>query len=199
MLIHDVLPPEDWASCVLLVDDEASIRELLSIYLENAGYKVLNAEDGIEAIVKLRDTLPSVIISEAGMPRMSGFELIAVVRRRFPTIPIIVFTASIASEFPAEAKPDHLFEKNVHSLPDIMRIVNELARKTLYRADHPQAAVPPARPQPGIAGYFMLTCTDCLRKFEAKIPAGNEAVAGTATCGYCEARVPYSFEHSKAE
>jgi CheY-like chemotaxis protein len=199
LLIHDDLTPENWASCVLLVDDEASIRELLSIYLENAGYKVLNAANGIEAIVKLRDTLPSVIISDLEMSRMSGFELIAVVRRRYPTLPIIVLTASIAGEFPAEAKPDYLLEKNVHGIPDVLQVVNDLARHKTASANHPQAAVPPARPQPGLAGFFILTCTDCLRKFEAKITPGNEAMAGTVVCEYCEARVPYSFEHSKAE
>ena len=119
---------------VLLVENEASIRKLLSIYLEEAGYRVIQAEDGIQALVKLRDTLPSVIISDLEMPRMSGFEFIGVVRRRFPTIPIIVFASSIASEFPAEAKPDFVLQKNVHRLSELLQVVNDLARKTPDRA-----------------------------------------------------------------
>ena len=130
MFIHEDLKPKNWASLVLLVDDEASVRKLLSIYLEDAGYKVRSAANGIQALVELQDTLPSVIISELVMPRMSGSELIAVVRRRFPTIPIIVFTASTPGEFPAEAKPDYLLEKNVHRLPDLMQVVNNLVQKT---------------------------------------------------------------------
>ena len=43
MFIHEDLEPKNWASLVLLVDDEASVRKLLSIYLEDAGYKVLSA------------------------------------------------------------------------------------------------------------------------------------------------------------
>jgi DNA-binding NtrC family response regulator len=43
LFIHEDLKPKNWASLVLLVDDEASVRKLLSIYLEDAGYKVLSA------------------------------------------------------------------------------------------------------------------------------------------------------------
>ena len=77
------------ANSVLLVDDDPSIRELLSRQLEKAGFKARQAEDGIDGLVKLRDELPKVIISDLQMPRMSGFEFISVVRRRFPSIPVI--------------------------------------------------------------------------------------------------------------
>ena len=122
--------PEICANSVLLVDPEPSIRNLLSILLEKAGFQAIHAEDGIDALVKLRHTLPRVIISELQIPRMSGFEFIAVVRRHFPTIPIIAFTASKVKEFPAEGKPDFLLQKNVHPLSDLVQVVNDLARKT---------------------------------------------------------------------
>ena len=94
------------ASSVLLVDDDPCIREVLSMQLEEAGFKAQQAEDGIDALVKLRDQLPKVIISDLQMPRMTGIEFMSVVRRRFPSIPIIVLSGSIQDEFPAEAKPD---------------------------------------------------------------------------------------------
>ena len=122
--------PEVCASCVLLVDDDPSIRDLLSRQLEKAGFQAIHAEDGIDALVKLRDTLPKVIISDLQMPRMSGFEFIGVVRRRFPTIPVVALSGSIPSEFPGEIKPDCWFEKSMQRFPELMQIVNDLARKT---------------------------------------------------------------------
>ena len=63
------------ANSVLLVDDDPTIRKFLSSQLEEAGFKAQQAEDGIDGLVKLRDMLPKVIISDLQMPRMSGFEL----------------------------------------------------------------------------------------------------------------------------
>ena len=68
--------PEVCANCVLLVDDDSAIRGLLSGHLEEEGLQAIQATDGIDAIVKLPDTLPKVIISDLKMPRMSGFEFI---------------------------------------------------------------------------------------------------------------------------
>ena len=105
--------PEVCANYVLIVDDEPPIRNLVSIHLEKAGFHPIHAEDGIDALVKLRDKIPSVIITDLKMPRMSGFEFIAVVRRRFPTIPIIALAGEIPSEFSVTIKPDCWFEKGM--------------------------------------------------------------------------------------
>ena len=64
------------ANSVLLVDDHPTIRKFLSSQLEEAGFKAQQAEDGIDGLVKLRDKLPKVIISDLQMPRMSGIEFI---------------------------------------------------------------------------------------------------------------------------
>jgi CheY-like chemotaxis protein len=82
------------ADSVLLVDDDPAVRRSLSKRLEAAGFEAQQAEDGIDGLVKLRDKLPKVIISDLQMPRMSGIEFISVVRRRFPSMPIIVLSGS---------------------------------------------------------------------------------------------------------
>ena len=84
---------EAGASSVLVVDDDCLMRRLLSRHLESAGYEALHAEGGLQAIGILRNRLPSVIISDLQMPRMTGWEFISVVRRRFPTLPIIAIGA----------------------------------------------------------------------------------------------------------
>jgi CheY-like chemotaxis protein/DNA-directed RNA polymerase subunit RPC12/RpoP len=185
------------ASSVLLVDDDPAIREVLSIELEEAGFKAQQAEDGIDGLVKLRDELPKVIISDLQMPRMSGIEFISVVRRRFPSIPVIVLSGSIPSELPAEIKADGWFEKSARQIPKLLQAVHDLVRKTSDCADFPQVVSAPVRIRPGFAGYFIVTCTDCLRTFRATGSPENKRVDRTAICTYCEARVPFLIESSE--
>ena len=71
---------------VLVVDDDPTVRESFAMLLQSGGYDVQVAEDGFSALLQLRKLLPDVIISDLNMPRMSGFEFLSVVRRRFPEI-----------------------------------------------------------------------------------------------------------------
>jgi CheY-like chemotaxis protein len=185
------------ANSVLLVDDDPAIRELLSIELEEAGFEARQAEDGIDGLVKLREELPKVIISDLQMPRMSGIEFISVVRRRFPSIPVIVLTGSIPRELPEEIKPDHWFEKSARQIPELLQAVHDLVRKTPDPADCPQVISAPVRTRPGFAGYMILTCPECLRTFRATSTPENKRVDRTAICTYCEARVPFLIESSE--
>jgi len=182
---------------VLLVDDDPSIRYLLTMQLEEAGFEARQAADGIDGLIKLRDELPKVIISDLQMPRMSGVEFVSVVRRRFPSIPVVILSGSMPSEFPEEAKPDVWFDKGALRVPEFLKVVRDLVRKTPDPANLPQVVTTPVRTRLGFAGYFMLTCTDCLRMFRATSTPENKAVEQTTVCAYCEARVPFLIESSE--
>ena len=190
--MHDVS-----ADTVLLVDDDPDDRWSLSKRLEAAGFEAQQAEDGIDGLVKLRDKLPKVIISDLVMPRMSGIEFISVVRRRFPSMPIIVLSGSFQRELPEEVKPDRWFRKSVQQVPELLQAVYDLARKTPDCADLPQVISTPVRTRPDGDGYFVLTCTDCLRLFQVTITLENKTVERTAVCVHCEARVPFLIESSE--
>jgi CheY-like chemotaxis protein len=190
---------DDSAISVLLVDDDPSIRSLLSRHLEKAGFQAQEAKDGIDGLAKLRDRLPKVIISDLEMPRMTGIEFISVVRRRFPSIPIIVLSGSIQGEFPAEAKPDRWFEKSAQQIPELLQAVHALARETPDRADFPQVISTPVRKRPDGASYSVLTCTDCLRSFQVMSTPEDKTVERTAVCVHCEARVPFIIESSQPD
>jgi CheY-like chemotaxis protein len=169
------------------------------MHLETAGFQAIPAKDGIDALVKLREMLPKVIITDLNMPRMSGVEFIGVVRRRFPTIPVIAVSGTPSSDFPAETGADRFFEKSIQRFPDLLHVVTDLARKTPDYV-YPQQVVPtPVRTRPGFAGYFILTCTDCLRSFSALCPPGNKEAEGTAVCTHCKAPVPFLFESSEPD
>lgn len=72
---------------VLVVDDDPSVLEISSVVFKENGYEVRTAADGFEALIELRRSRPGVIVSDLAMPNMSGFELLSVVRRRFPHYP----------------------------------------------------------------------------------------------------------------
>ena len=182
------------ASRVLLVDDDSSLRGILTIHLAMAGYEALQAEDGLHALGILRNTLPNVIISDLKNQRMSGLEFMGVVRRRFPTIPVIVFSGSIPIEFPTGSEPDRMIEKGPGTFPELMRAVDELARTTPDDVPPQQVISVPVRTGPGFDGCITLTCTDCLRTFTAPNRRHTEAMAGAAVCSHCKAHVPFVID-----
>jgi CheY-like chemotaxis protein len=180
------------------VDDDLFVREILTLRLARERFEVQQAEDGIDALAKLRQKLPQVIVSDLVMPRMSGIEFISVVRRRFPFIPVIAFSGSIPGDFPAEAKPDAWFEKGPQQFHALLQAVRDFARKTPDRPYLPQVISIPARTRPNGAGYFALTCTDCLRVFQVASAPDDKTVERIAVCTHCEARVPFLIESSQA-
>ncbi len=80
------------AAVVLLVDDEAPIRDSLGPYLERSGYRVLLASDGREALDLLASYRVDIIVSDVLMPRMDGRELVRRVRGGGTWTPIILLT-----------------------------------------------------------------------------------------------------------
>jgi len=74
---------------VLVVDDDPTIRACVSLLLESAGYDVAEAEDGIEALLFISKNTPDVVVPDLNMPRMSGFDLLSEVQRRFPQIEFV--------------------------------------------------------------------------------------------------------------
>ncbi len=77
---------------ILVVDDEASIRRILETRLKMAGYNVVTAEDGEEAIELFNKTNPDIVILDVMMPKMDGYGVTREIRR-VSDIPIIILTA----------------------------------------------------------------------------------------------------------
>ncbi|CAN5711175.1 response regulator transcription factor [soil metagenome] len=77
---------------ILLVDDEANIIELNRLYIENAGYTVATARDGIEALTQFRAVRPALIVLDLMMPEVDGWEVCRRLRQEGQT-PIIMLTA----------------------------------------------------------------------------------------------------------
>ncbi|MCZ4290487.1 response regulator [Hoeflea alexandrii] len=85
---------------VLTVDDSRTIRNMLLVTLNNAGFDIVQAEDGIEGLEVLEESNPDVIVTDINMPRLDGFGFIEGVRQndRFRAIPILVLTTESDAE-----------------------------------------------------------------------------------------------------
>lgn len=82
---------------VLVVDDVAAVRKSISLTLTSAGYEVVTAEDGEQAIKILRESGDALtvdaILCDLRMPKINGAEAIAYFRREYPSVPVVVLTA----------------------------------------------------------------------------------------------------------
>src|ERR1035441_5597583 len=85
---------------ILVVDDRLPDREYLVTLLEHAGYRVLEAADGVDALAKAREEQPDLVITDVLMQGMDGFELVRQIREHGETrdIPVILFTAAYDEE-----------------------------------------------------------------------------------------------------
>ena len=77
---------------ILIVEDEANIRELLRLYLEREGYTVLEAENGVEGIKKWKSDKPDMLLLDVMMPVMDGWAVCREIRAE-RDVPIIMLTA----------------------------------------------------------------------------------------------------------
>jgi chemosensory pili system protein ChpA (sensor histidine kinase/response regulator) len=96
----------------MIVDDSLTVRRLTSRLLERAGYRVVTAKDGQDALERLQDELPDVILLDIEMPRMDGFEFTRHARAdsRSAGIPIIMITSRTA-----EKHRTHAYELGVNA------------------------------------------------------------------------------------
>jgi two-component system chemotaxis response regulator CheY len=88
------------STTVLTVDDSRTMREMLRLALTDAGYRVVQAEDGIHGLEVLSDETPDVIVTDINMPRMDGFGFIEEVRAdpRYRGVPILILTTESDAE-----------------------------------------------------------------------------------------------------
>lgn len=91
---------------VLVVDDSLSMRKSLSQLVEDAGYKVETARDGVEAMNMIRKHAPSLVLSDMEMPRMTGLELTSQIRSNidFSGLPVIMITSRSAKKHRVQAE-----------------------------------------------------------------------------------------------
>jgi len=85
---------------VLVVDDSLTVRKITTRLLTREGFRVDSAKDGVDALEKMHDLVPDVVLLDVEMPRMDGFELARVMRSdtRLKSVPIIMITSRTADK-----------------------------------------------------------------------------------------------------
>lgn len=79
---------------ILLVDDDPVFRRMTRGYLQQDGYQVVEAENGLDGLRKLRDNKPDLILCDLSMPVLNGIEFVQEVSLAYPSLPLIVVSAT---------------------------------------------------------------------------------------------------------
>ena len=111
---------------ILVVDDEPDVRNFLSACIEDAGFNVETAVDGVDALEKIKENMPDLMTLDMVMPRKSGINLMRTLRNNdeWGKIPVIVITAHAKDElgsddikefvgFAAHHRPRYVMEKPI--------------------------------------------------------------------------------------
>ena len=187
---------------VLVVDDDPSIRESLALLLVTAGYDVASAQDGFAALLQLRRTLPHLIVSDLNMPHMSGYELLSVVRRRFPQIMTVAMSGDYqGDEVPSGVIADCFFPKG-QSPKGLLATIAALIRTSETRASaHQNESAPAWIPRNGHDAqgvpYVVVTCAECLRAFQLPVVEDAAGEVLEAPCRFCPSKNRYIIERAQ--
>lgn len=186
--------PSTFKYRILIVDDQEKLLQTTAEVLTHEGYLVETAHDGFEALAVLRGGQPEILISDLNMPNMSGFELLAVVRKRFPGVGVIVYSGDFLPQGSEDVLADRFLAKGANSTFELLEHVRELLEQRPLRAQQAKSDNAPAWLPRSTAGYIVVTCTVCLRSFS--VLAGNIEfrVVQNDKCLHCGADISYRLD-----
>ena len=143
---------------ILLVEDDKSLREIYGVRLLAEGYDIVSAGDGEEALAMAIKERPALILSDVMMPKISGFDMLDILRSATETkdIKVIIMTALSSEDQRARGEQlgaDRYLVKSQVGIEDVVRTVHEVLGDVpgLTPAPQPQPAAQPAAPQPAPA------------------------------------------------
>ncbi|MFZ0633284.1 MAG: response regulator [Acidobacteriaceae bacterium] len=186
---------------LLVVDDEALVCRNMSIIFTALGYATRTAPNGFSALNAIRDEIPDIILSDLFMPGMSGFELLSVVRRRFPSIRVVAMSGEFGgTTLPAGVAADAFYEKGCHrphllleAVEAMMRPEKSRAARFSLRSDAP-IWIPTNGHDPAGEPYVTISCPECLRTFPQVLDK-NAASTRNTKCAHCSNLIQYSIIH----
>jgi CheY-like chemotaxis protein len=188
---------------ILIVDDYASVRQTMAFLLRSAGYDICTAEDGFGALLQLKCAIPDLILSDLNMPRMSGFEFLSVVRRRFPQVLVVAMSGAYdhADTVPGGVIADAFYPKGRNEPKVLLTLVAGLFETLASQVTaHIRQSAPVWIPRNGKDShgipYIVVTCTECLRSFPLSVPGEVPSSVLTTPCIFCLSEVRYIIDFS---
>lgn len=186
---------------VLVVEDDALVLQTTSALFTQSGYRVTTATNGFDALLRLQEELPDVLVTDLNMPEMSGFELLSVVRRRFPSIVTVAASgAYAAASVPSGVIADAFYAKGAESSKSLLEIVASAIKEGPEGHDKETAPVWIPRNGRDHDGkpYVVLTCTECLRSFPFTVNHEPTGEVQKTPCIYCPHEVTYIIDFSRS-
>ncbi|MBB5064404.1 CheY-like chemotaxis protein [Granulicella mallensis] len=175
-------------SNIVIVDDNPSLLYALSEIFKSRGYSVRIASDGFSALAAIRDYVPDLLLSDLNMPGMSGFELLSVVRRRFPKIAVIAMSGVYRGVVvPPGIAADAFYAKGATSIARLFEILWAIEdRKTLESIRDTNVPVWIARLPIHIdnASTMAVACPECMRTYSHTLNHVSSAPEAIS-CPHC--------------
>jgi CheY-like chemotaxis protein len=140
-------------------------------------------------------SLPDVIISDLNMPRMPGFEFLAVVRQRFPHIATIAMSGGYSTgEIPLGILADAFLQKGRYTVKELFEEVAKLLAASPIRSERKKSDIAPLFVPRDRAGYLIITCPKCLRPNKLEAMSLNGGIHQTI-CQSCSMPVKFEINH----
>jgi len=178
---------------ILVVEDDVQLRLLLSTILAQTGYQVRTAGDGFAALAEMRIAMPDILLSDLYMIGMSGFELLSVVRRRFPAMRVVAMSSAFGGEgVPEGISADAFYTKATSVLGLLQIITNIIGEAQLPPGARPGAVTPIWIDAPVGELYGMMSCPECLRTFTQVLGKQFRFIHET-DCVYCRSLIRYAM------
>ena len=141
-IILEKFKPDSDSDSIMVVEDDPGIREMLCRQLQAESWKVIEAQNGKEALLKLKTETPGLILSDLMMPEMDGFELVRRLKQdaQLKSIPVIVLTAkSITNQDRQKLNGgvSKIFEKGSYQRSVLFKEVNDLLDTAIARKQDP--------------------------------------------------------------
>jgi DNA-binding response OmpR family regulator len=128
-LLHRDSPPPKNLKTILLVDDDRSVRELITRVLEGEDYRVITSVNGKEAIHKAESNNVDLVLLDLNMPEKNGWDTFETLAFKHPLVPIVIITARSNQLFTAlSAGAAALMEKPL-DFPKLLATINDLIRE----------------------------------------------------------------------
>jgi CheY-like chemotaxis protein len=162
---------------------------------------VVAAEDGFGALLQLRKMMPDVIVSDLNMPRMSGFEFLSVVRRRFPEILTVAMSGAYqGDELPPAVIADGFYRKGERPAT-LFKTLEELfssaaARSSSHHREGGPAWIPRNGNDSRGVPYVVVGCAECLRTFQVTVIEETAGEVLEIPCHFCPSNNKYIIEPS---
>ena len=119
---------------VLIAEDDAVIRRAFAELLTHWGFTTRTARNGVDALVEIDLEKPDILLSDLEMPGMNGYELLSMVRRRHPEIPLVAMSGRYAGDsVPPGVKADAFYAKGSGECARLHSILKRMAEAALWR------------------------------------------------------------------